>query len=95
MWFALSPLAAPVRSWSKPEEKVERPQPLVRKCVWERAQVPAFKQRRISSLPLLPSPASPSDSVELQQEADVSKQRGTFKVRSGCLPAGRGSARAA
>ena len=59
MWFALSPLAAPVRSWSKPEEKVERPQPLVRKCVWERAQAPAFKQRRISSLPLLPSPASP------------------------------------
>ena len=46
MWFALSPLAAPVRSWSKPEEKVERPQPLVRKCVWERAQAPAFKQRR-------------------------------------------------
>ena len=71
-------------------------------CVWERAQAPAFKQRRISSLPLLPSPASPSDSVELQQEAVVSKQRagrsevaGTFKVRSGCLPAGRGSARAA
>ena len=48
-----------VHSWSKPEEKVERPQPLVRKCVWERAQCPAFKQRRISSLPLLPSPASP------------------------------------
>ena len=38
---------------------MERPQPLVRKCVWERAQSPAFKQRRISSLPLLPSPASP------------------------------------
>ena len=58
--------------------------------------------RPVPRLPPLAPGLDSSDSVELQQEAVVWKQRagrsevaGTFKARSGCLPAGRGSARAA